>query len=229
MSDSNWLSDPVKKGPVSRLVLDRIKEALINQELKPGDFLPSELELAQKFGVGKSSVREAIKMLEAMGVIQIKRGQGMMICEIPVQNTVDTLAFQLLIHQGEVQDIVDVRTMFEIAYTIIAMDKADEEDLKKIEQSVKNLEQKIEQGVQTLEDDIDFHRSILYSTHNPYIERIGETIMQLFFNSIKKSVRNTPELVLSDHRKIFEAILQRDESAVRSAIQDSISRWKENI
>jgi DNA-binding FadR family transcriptional regulator len=53
--------------------------------------------------------------------------------------------------------------------------------------------------------------------------------MQLFFNSIKKSVRNTPELVLSDHRKIFEAILQRDESAVRSAIQDSISRWKENI
>jgi GntR family transcriptional repressor for pyruvate dehydrogenase complex len=75
----NSLIATVKKDSVVLMVIERIKEALIHRELKPGDYLPSETELTKNLGVGKSSVREAIKMLQAMGVLEVRRGQGTMI------------------------------------------------------------------------------------------------------------------------------------------------------
>ena len=65
---SDWLT-PVPKQSLSKMVVEKIKEGLISGELKPGDFLPSEAELSERFGVGKSSIREAVKMLEALGVV----------------------------------------------------------------------------------------------------------------------------------------------------------------
>jgi GntR family transcriptional repressor for pyruvate dehydrogenase complex len=79
LSKNTILNTPLKKKSVVMLVIDRIKLALINGELKPGDFIPSESELTQNLGVGKSSVREATKMLQAMGVLEVKRGQGTII------------------------------------------------------------------------------------------------------------------------------------------------------
>ena len=70
-----WLT-PVPKQSLSKMVVEKIKEGLISGALQPGDFLPSETELSESFGVGKSSVREAIKMLEALGVVEICNGIG---------------------------------------------------------------------------------------------------------------------------------------------------------
>lgn len=229
MNNEDWFSNPVKKGPLSRIVLERIKEALINGELKPGDYLPSESDLAKGFGVGKSSIREAIKMLEAMGIVEIKRGQGTMICDHPSNNTVDSLLLQFLIQKAEVQDIVDLRAMFEIAYTTMAMDSASDEDIKEIEQTIVDFEDKINQGVQSPSDDLKFHYTILNSTHNPYVIRIGESIMQLFKNSINKTVIQTPQWALDDHKKIFKAFCDKDSSEINKCINSSLNRWKENL
>ncbi len=76
---SDWLT-PVPKQSLSKMVVEKIKEGLISGELKPGDFLPSEAELSERFGVGKSSIREAVKMLEALGVVEICKGNGSRIC-----------------------------------------------------------------------------------------------------------------------------------------------------
>ncbi|NCD06727.1 MAG: FadR family transcriptional regulator [Spirochaetia bacterium] len=229
MNNIDWFSNPVNKGPVSRIVLERIKEALISKEIKPGDYLPSESELAKGFGVGKSSIREAIKMLEAMGVVEIKRGQGTMICEQPSANTIDSLLFQFLIQKSEIQDIVDLRAMFEIAYTIMAMDCASKEDIKEIEKTIIDFEDKINKGEQSPKDDLKFHYTILNSTHNPYVIRIGESILQLFKNSINKSVIQTPQWALEDHKKIFEAFCKKDSEGIRNSINSSLNRWKENL
>lgn len=229
MEKISWFSTPIEKGPVSRLVLERIKKAIIEKELKPGDYLPSEIELAHGFGVGKSSVREAVKMLEAMGVVEIKRGQGMMISNSSVENTVGILSFQLLIQQGTAEDIVDLRTMFEQSYTVMAIDKATDEDIESMERTISQLAENIAQGTQTLADDILFHQAILHATHNPYVELIGNTIMQLFYNSIQKSVLQTPELVLSDHNKILSAFKNKNYVEVKEHIASSLARWEPNI
>jgi len=229
MNNEDWFSNPVNKGPISRIVLERIKEALITKEIKPGDYLPSEAELAKGFGVGKSSVREAIKMLEAMGIVEIKRGQGTMICNQPSNNTVDSLLFQFLIQKAEIQDIVDLRAMFEIAYTIMAMEMATNQDIKDIEKTIIDFENKINSGEQSPKDDLKFHYTILNSTHNPYVIRIGESILQLFKNSINKSVIQTPQWALDDHKQIFNAFCKKDTQGIRDSINSSLNRWKENL
>ena len=134
------LKTPVKQGSVVLLVIERIKEALINRELKPGDYLPSESELTRSLGVGKTTVREAIKMLQAMGIVEVKRGQGTIICKHPEESVLDPLIFQLMLQNGEPKDITDLRMIFEPAYTIVAMERATEEDLESIRSAVERLE-----------------------------------------------------------------------------------------
>jgi GntR family transcriptional repressor for pyruvate dehydrogenase complex len=229
MSNNNWLAKPVAKGSVSRIVLERLKEALINKDLKPGDYLPSESELAKGFGVGKSSIREAVKMLEAMGVVEIKRGQGTIIRERSDPNNVNSLVFQLLIQHGNVQDIIDLRAMFEIAYTTMAMEKATLEDKEKIKLTITEFEEKIKSGLQDVQNDLAFHYAILNSTHNSYVIKIGETILQLFRTSIRRSVQQTPAWAVNDHKKIFEAFCKKDEVEIRHTIIESLEKWRGNL
>lgn len=223
------LKTPVKQGSVVLLVIERIKEALINRELKPGDYLPSESELTRSLGVGKTTVREAIKMLQAMGIVEVKRGQGTIICEHPEESVLDPLIFQLMLQNGEPKDITDLRMIFEPAYTIVAMERATEEDLESIRSAVERLENAVTQGKQRAEDDLAFHHAILQSTHNPFIIRIGETILQLFKVSISRSMRNIPEIALRDHKRIFDAFCEKDEQKLREAIIKSFDGWKQSL
>jgi GntR family transcriptional regulator, transcriptional repressor for pyruvate dehydrogenase complex len=227
MDKQNTLSKPIKNQSILAMVLDRIKEALINKELKPGDLLPSETELVTNLGVGKTSVREAIKMLQALGVVEVRQGFGTIIKQSSGEELVNPLVFQLLTQQGTNKDILDLRIMFEPAYTIMAMQNASDEDIKSIESTVINLENKTKAGTQLVEDDLNFHRTILNSTHNPYVIKIGETVLQLFEASMKESVAKIPQTALQDHKRIFEAFCRKDEKELKAAILSSFEGWKE--
>ena len=228
-SRQSALSTPVGNDSVVLLVLDRIKEALVNREIKPGDFLPSEEELSRNLGVGKSSVREAVKMLQAMGVAEVRRGQGTVIREHPGEDILDPLIFQLILENADISDLVDLRMMFEPAYSLFAMERATVEDLKAIEETVRRFEEVIATGTQQADDDIAFHLAILRATHNPFVIRIGETILQLFKASIKRSMQEIPETALEDHRKILTAFTAKDAEALRQAIVDSFAGWRHSL
>ena len=91
---------PVRNKSLSKMVMESIKEVLIQKTLKPGDRLPTETELCESLGVGKSSVREAIKMLEVLGVVETHQGEGTYISEKIPENSLNPLVFQLLIDYG---------------------------------------------------------------------------------------------------------------------------------
>jgi GntR family transcriptional regulator, transcriptional repressor for pyruvate dehydrogenase complex len=226
MEKQSSLSKPIKNNSVLAMVLDRIKEALINKELKPGDLLPSETELVNNLGVGKTSVREAIKMLQALGVVEVRQGFGTIIKKSAGEELVNPLVFQLLTQQGTNKDILDLRVMFEPAYTVMAMRIASDEDIKNIEATIINLENRTKAGIQTVEDDLNFHREILKSTHNPYVVRIGETVLQLFEASMRESVEKIPQTALRDHKAIFKAFCEKDELELQKAVIKSFEGWR---
>jgi len=229
MNKPSFLKDPIKTDSVSNRVLNKIKEALINGELKPGERLPSETELMSYFNVGKSSVREAVKMLQALGVVETRQGDGTFIRQEPVSDTANSLVFQLILEQGTSKELLDFRVMFEIAYTIMAMRNATPEDIKEIERTISNLEYSIIKGAQKAEDDLAFHLAILKSTHNNYVILVGETILQLFKASIKVSMKNIPETAVKDHKKIFKAFCDRDEEKLKKAILESFEGWENSL
>jgi len=228
-NDMSTLSEPLNQGSVVALVVDRIKEALLKREIKPGDFLPSEPVLAKNLGVSKSTVREAVKMLQAFGVVEIKRGQGTVICTTPSEALINPLVFQMLIEGRQNEHVIDMRQLLEPIYTIAAMERATKEDIEAIQSTIDHFETVIKAGNPQAEDDIAFHLAILKATHNPYLIRIGETILQLFEASISWSMRNIPETALRDHKMIFAAFLEKDEDKLYRAVIESFEGWKKSL
>ncbi len=223
------LNTPVGQSSVVDLVIERIKEAIMARELKPGDYLPTETELVTNLGVSKTSVREAIKMLQAQGVVEVRRGRGTKINEDVGEGVIVPLIYQLLLARGTIQEIIDFRMMFEEAYTIMAVDRATSDDISRIATTVEDLELAIAENRQTAIEDLAFHFEMLRSTHNPLVIRVGETIMELFRVSIGYSVKHHPEIALRDHKAIFEAFLKKDKRRLREVIQGSFEAWKHGL
>jgi GntR family transcriptional repressor for pyruvate dehydrogenase complex len=226
---SNSLTTPVPRGSLVTFVVKRIKEALLNEEIHPGDFLPPEAELAKNLNVGKSSVREALKMLQALGVVEVRRGQGTAICKEPGEESINPLVFQLLMEKRRIQDLIDLRMIFEPGITVLAMKRATAAEIETIRETVVRLQKSIEAGVPVAEDDLAFHFAILEATHNPFVVRIGKTILQLFKSSISTSMRMIPEIALRDHQRIYRAFARHDEGEVVEAVVASFEGWKKSL
>ena len=98
--------------------------------------------------------------------------------------------------------------MFETAYTQLAAENRDEDDLRKMDEAIRQLEEAASRGEQTGELDLAFHRIVLEATKNPLVIRIGQTILELLSYSIDRAIRVNPQKGISDHKKIRDAICQ---------------------
>lgn len=223
------LSQPVAKDSLVSLVIARIRDALLRKDLKPGDYLPSELELSRRLGVGKSSIREAVKMLQAMGVVEVRRGQGTLIRRHPGPGHIGPLVFQLITQNGYPEDLVELRMMFEPAFSVMAMERATDEDRQRIRAALERLESAVRKGSQVADDDLAFHLAILQATRNPLVIRIGETIFQLFTPSISVSMRTIADRAVRDHRRIYEAFCLGNAERLRAAVLGSYEGWKKSL
>ncbi|WP_300315531.1 FadR/GntR family transcriptional regulator [Halomonas sp.] len=228
-SSMESFSSSIDRSSVALQLLERIKSALIQGELQPGDYLPSETELTQSLGIGKSSVREAIKMLQAIGIVEVKRGQGTMIRREPGDPLVDPMAFGMILARGMTRDVLEFRKMFEPAYTLQAMHNACPEDHMHIQQAIDAMASAIDNGEQTARHDVAFHRAILQATHNPMTIRVGETLIQLIEAALETSMQTQPEVALKDHRAIYAAFQAGDEEGVKAAIEVSSDSWETNL
>lgn len=229
MAEQTILKKRIKKPAIANTVMQRIYDALLQGEIKPGDLLPSEAELSEQLCVGKSSVREAIKMLNAIGVVESVQGEGTFVRTSVDEAAVNPLTYQMVLMQSTDEQIFELRYCIEPAYTLLAMQKATPEDLEKIRATIDNLEYKIQTNSQTAKDDLAFHIAILEATHNSYMIRIGKTVLQLFEASIQKSMYNIPGQALIDHRQILDAFEKKDEKALYDAVIKSFIGWDQML
>ncbi len=223
------LKTPTQRESLVTYVVKKIEQALIRKEIKPGDFLPPEAVLASDLNVGKSSVREALKMLQAMGVVDIRQGQGTQIRTQLGERLINPLVFQLIIENSNPRDVAELRMMFEPAYTLLALENATQEDIDRIHEMHNRFEKAIGQGTETAEDDIGFHMAILKATHNQFVIRLGQTILELFKPAMIKSLKGNPEAALHDHSQILEAFRNRDRKKLNQAIVKSFENWRTGL
>lgn len=202
---------------------------MLNRELSRGDYLPSETELTRSLGVGKTSVREAIKMLEAMGIVEVRQGHGTIIREQASNESLGPLVFQLILEQATNEDLLELRRLFEPAYTLLAMQKATDADIARLRAQVAEFASRIAAGTQTSDDDLAFHCAVLECTRNPFIIQIGTTIHQLFKSSISRSMRTIADVALRDHMAILEAFAARDAQALQAAVFRSFEGWRRSL
>lgn len=224
MFNSSYVTSLKTKSLVDQ-VIEQISNAVINHDLNPGDRLPSEQELVEMFQVGKSSVREAIKVLQAVGVVEVRRGEGTFICKESQEDAFNPTMFQMMIAPSSFEKLLELRTIFEPAYTVLAGKNASEEDYARIESSEAEFERLISEGNQCGVDDLKFHRSVLNATHNPFVIKIGEMILKLLENSVDVGCRSHPEKSIYDHNSILNAMRQKDDELIREAVMRSFDGW----
>ena len=224
-TDSSWLSKIPKK-PLSKVVVDEIKKAIINGTLKPGDMLPSETVLASKIGVGKSSIREAIKMLEAIGVVEIDKGNGSRIRNKVGDDLFNPLIFELLLesHKSRGQ-LLEFRIFIEEGASLLAIDNATEEDIAKLKEIVNDTKKKFNKAENTIALDMEFHQVVYASTHNPYMVIVGKAVMELFQPSLVISNEQHGAYVVKDHKNILKALMDRDKTEMSKMVRLSLNRW----
>ena len=167
----NLLKKQLHKDSVVNQVVKQITDSIIAGDLKPGDKLPTEPELCENFGIGRNSVREAIKILEAYGVVYIKRAEGTFVNDSYNHKMLDPMLYGILLDKNLRINIIQVRKVLDtgMLYQIISM--ITDEKMDKIQQEFESLKTVVlGEGVaakQVLQADVDFHRALVESTGNP--------------------------------------------------------------
>jgi len=193
---------------ISSEIVKIIKDNLINGTLKPGDKLPTEKELMEQLGVSRTPVREAIKILEAIGVIQIKRGEGMFITNNLSHFTLNPLIFSLIMHSNNMEKLIEFRQHFEVLLMNLiitekkSIDEIEEVYLSQLERMHPDLSPE-----ELVDIDLEFHHAVLETTKNPFIIEIGKTIYEIIKpNMIHfKHARNI-ERTLKTHQFYLELL-----------------------
>ncbi len=192
-------------------IIALIKQKMIAGELRYGDKLPTEQEMVDQLGISRTSVREAIKILEAIGIVEIKRGEGMFLRRTSSQSNLNPLIFSLILASDNSRELIEFRQHFENMVIDMASRNGTGEDFGRIRDILQEqLASRELASAEWTELDLKFHYAILQATHNPFIVEIGNTVYELFRSKIEDLARRAgKEQSLVTHELYLKAITQR--------------------
>jgi GntR family transcriptional repressor for pyruvate dehydrogenase complex len=213
--------DSVKSDKVSQHIIDQIRNAIFEGRLKPGDKLPTERELIEKFKVSKATLREALRSLEVLGFLEIRKGVfgGPFVTEVDMVKARDSFTNLLLFKNLSLEDLSEVRLLLEPYIAEKATLAITQEDLHRLEKLIKDSEHTINNNISfaSREDEIEFHRIIASITGNPILMFILDFVENLLIDTkeILKPGREFSGKVLRAHKRIYKGLLERNVKKVR--------------
>lgn len=181
MEKTSFLKEPVGGQSVVNKIVDNITNAIINGELNPGDKIPTEAELSESMGAGRNSVREAIKVLEAYGVVHIKRAEGTFVSQEYDSRMIYPVLYGIILQKDSTSQIVELRKVIDVGLLQLAVDKLrskflEQTQMEAIEKAMEELEYQAHmdkpQARSLYEADVQFHMAIVGITENVMLQSI---------------------------------------------------------
>jgi GntR family transcriptional repressor for pyruvate dehydrogenase complex len=215
---------PIKSTRIYEEIIRQVKQMIAEGRLKSGDQLPPERELAEKFLVSRTSVREALRALESIGLVAIRPGEGTFVREISVEALVEPLALVMLSQREAVGELFEARRLLEPALAGLAATRATPEEIQEMQRILDDQAKEIASGKTGLLQDAQFHAAIGAAAHNRAITRIAHAIMDLLTQSREDSLNTPgrPERSHQNHRQILQAITRRDPRAAEKAMLEHL-------
>ena len=200
-------------------------ERLIVEQLMPGDKLPAERELAEQLGVSRSSIRDAIRRLEMMGLVEPRQGAGTVVREISPDAVVGPLSSVIAHKRQMVGELLDFRKMLEPGLAARAAGHATNEQIAQMEDILRRQSEKLKAGGLAIEEDTEFHYAIATSSGNSVVLKVVDTLMDLLRETRSRSLQSEgrPQKSIAGHRRIFAAIKRRDPGAAELAMRQHIT------
>jgi GntR family transcriptional regulator, transcriptional repressor for pyruvate dehydrogenase complex len=205
-------------------ILGHIHQLVEDGVLKPGDKLPSERKLAERFRVGRSSVRDAIRILEVRGVVKARQGGGTVVQAFTSDALVAELAGTLVRKRALVQELMEVRCMLEPPLAARAAAHASAEQIEHMEDVLQRQRRKMKRGDMAVEEDTEFHSSIARAAGNRVMLAVLDTLVGLLTETRRHFFldRERAESSLAGHRLVLRAIRRREPGAAERAMRKHI-------
>ncbi len=223
----------MKKKSVVDSTIEQIISALSVGEFKTGSKLPCEYTLMERFSVSRNSLRESLKILESMGVIEIKHGDGTYVCSEIKPSVFDSIVYSVMFDVSTSEELIELRQMLDEMMIKLTMKKVDDNGLKLLEANLAAFRICIDnndiEGAAAL--DYEFHMLLVDFTQNPFFIRIAKGIYKLYVDTIGKSIILADRSACADvfHQKILNCIRNKDCASIESVVVDSLALWRENI
>ncbi|MGQ9473234.1 MAG: FadR/GntR family transcriptional regulator, partial [Candidatus Caldatribacteriaceae bacterium] len=192
-------------------VQEAIKRYILENKLKPGDRLPTEQELTELLGVSRTSLREALKSLQALGIIEIKPGEGTIVRAFNFDPILKSLLYNLIFESTELFEILQVREALELHFLKQTIERITPEELLSLEKILLNMKEKAQKGQLFDEEDAAFHRLLFVPVKNSLLL----SLLDIFWEVLHRlrepiEVERDPLGSFERHRKLFNAVKGRD-------------------
>lgn len=218
---------------VTTQIVESIKESIENNQFPIGEKLPSEMKLCELMNVSRSSVREAVRELQAQGFLELKPGKGAFVRSKRPYNNYDTIREWFISSAPNLEDYTEVRMAIEPYAVALACKRATETERSMLKEIHINFIEgnKTHDPAQLATLDEQFHTQILIMSHNSLIITISELLMKALkkYRLLSITAQNNSDNTIEEHERILSAILEQDTAKAQQAMQFHLNRVEQRI
>lgn len=215
--------ETIRKNKVYEEVAKQI-ERLILEKLRPGDKLPAERELAEMFGVSRSSIRDAMRSLELVGLVEPRQGAGTVVREVSTESLLTPLSNVIAHKRQLVAELLDFRKMLEPPLASRAAAHASPHEIAELDEILHRQMEKQARGDLGIEEDSEFHYAIATASGNSVVLKVLDVVMDLLRETRARSLQRAgrPQKSVAGHKRILSAIKRRDSAAAEAAMRQHL-------
>jgi DNA-binding FadR family transcriptional regulator len=216
---------------LNELIRDYVKRYILDHGLSAGDPLPSETQLAQELGVGRGSVREAIKSLQSLGIVEVRRGNGLFVHTYTFDQILETLSYGMRFDTTTLAELAQIRVLLERAAIEDAVRQMGAADLGRLERLMDVWEQRVQTEDPVSDIDEEFHRVLYGTLNNQTLMKLLEVFWIAFENLDNPVIQDArpAEHDFENHRAILDAVKARDADLARQLMMRHFSNLQERI
>ncbi|MBB4934878.1 DNA-binding FadR family transcriptional regulator [Lipingzhangella halophila] len=224
----------VHLGRASQVIVDQVRMLLRDDKLKPGDRLPSERELCERFGVSRVTVREALRVLEASGLVEIRVGAhgGAFVTTPSNERVGESLADLITLSPLTASQVTEARIVFELGIIPLVVERATAEDIADLRALVTQGQQALDEDSYTMEMSAAFHVRFAACTHNAAIETLVQSFHGPMLLSLQKA-RDVAPLMghrgAAEHADLVTAVEHRDVEKARFIMRQHLQRTAQRL
>lgn len=220
----------VKRKRIHQDIVAQVRRLLDGGRLKPGDQLPSERELSEVLQVSRASVREAIRTLESMGLVEIRSGEGTYVTS-PVESLISPLAIAIRQQKDGLQEIFEARRIVEPEIAVLAAERATARQVQQLEAILEQQARQIANGETGVEADTAFHSTLAQAARNRVFLRLNAALVDSLRGTRELSLQThgRPARSLAGHREILKAVRAKDPAKARQAMLGHLDAIEHNL
>jgi GntR family transcriptional repressor for pyruvate dehydrogenase complex len=214
----------VRKTRVFEDVARQIQRLIVEGVLTPGDLLPPERQLAERFHVSRNSVRDAIRALEVVGLVVPRQGEGTVVAEVSPEMFLAPISTLLLRKRRMVGELLEFRKMFEPAVAALAAVRATPDEIGQLAEILDRQRERALRGDSTVQEDSEFHYALACAAGNSVVRGLLDVVMGLLRETRVRSLQvpGRLERSLAGHQRVLEAIRTGDAGAAERAVRQHI-------